>query len=416
MSKPTIVRIIARLNVGGPSIQAILMTDDLRARGYRTLLLAGDVPKTEQSMEYLAKRKGIEVTRIDTMSRQISVLRDLRAFFRILRILRREKPSVVHTHTAKAGVLGRIAAIAAGVPVRVHTFHGHVFDGYFSPLLTRLFIAIERILARHTDYIIAVSERQRWELAHRFRIAPQEKIVNVPLGFELDRFLEAGADGSSIRTEIAAGEASPIIGWAGRLASIKAPELFVECAAMLHSRLPAARFVMVGDGDLSCAIHDQIEARGLNEVFHRIRFQEDMAAIYRAVDLLLLTSRNEGTPVVLLEAMASGKAFVATEVGGVADLMVGDPRVMNGFRVYGNGILADQTAAAIAGATAYLLERPGLRHEMGEQGRQFVAKRYSHVRLADDLEQLYRSLILSKKAQRTPIPASSDAVPTDEIA
>ena len=161
----TIARVIARLNVGGPAIQAILMTDAFRQKGYRTLLLTGEVPEGEGSMEYLARERNIAPIKIGTLSRRISWHKDLATLWQLIRILRRERPLVLHTHTAKAGTLGRLAALATGVPVRVHTFHGHVFRGYFSPLVTRAFLAVERFLARHTDRIIAISDSQKHELA-----------------------------------------------------------------------------------------------------------------------------------------------------------------------------------------------------------------------------------------------------------
>lgn len=399
--RPTIVRVISRLNVGGPSIQAILMTDAFRARGYRALLLAGEVPDGERSMEYLASRKQVAVTRIHSMSRRISLLRDLWALGRILSILLREKPTVVHTHTAKAGLLGRIAAILAGVPVRVHTFHGHVFEGYFSPAITRFFIAIERALARHTDRIIAVSERQRWELVHRFRIAAEEKVVTVPLGFELEPFLDANADGASFRREAGCASGCALVAWIGRLAPIKRPALFVQAAAAVRRCSSSSQFVIVGDGELQSATQSVVNSSGLEKVVRFISSRADMPAVYAALDLLVLTSQNEGTPLVLLEAMASGKPFVATDVGGITDLMVGPPHQMSGFRVFSNGILADSTPGAIADAVLYLLDRADIRREMGKAGRNFVAKQYSHERLADDLEQLYRQLALSKERAST---------------
>src|ERR1700723_1850858 len=185
----TIVRVIARLNIGGPAIQAILMTEAFRKKGYRSILLSGEVPATEGSMEYMALDRDVTPIKIGTMSRSISWHKDLTTLWQLIRILRREKPDVIHTHTAKAGTLGRLVAIATGVPVRLQTFHGHVFRGYFSPFVTRIFLCIERFLARHTDRIIAVSDLQKRELAQVYRIAPADKILALPLGFDLASFL-----------------------------------------------------------------------------------------------------------------------------------------------------------------------------------------------------------------------------------
>lgn len=396
-SEITIARVIARLNVGGPAIQAILMTDAFRARGYRTLLLAGEVAAGEASMDYLTEAHDVRPTKIAGLSRSVSPFKDLQALYHLIRIFRSEKPLVVHTHTAKAGTLGRLAAILSGVPIRVHTFHGHVFYGYFSPLVTRFYLAIERMLAAGTDCIVTVSESQRQELTDRYRIAGADKIVCIPLGFDLDRFFNQHDHRNQFRNSLGCNPSTPLIGWIGRLTAIKSPGSFVDCAAEVHSRYPSTRFVMIGDGELRGACEERIAHRGLKSVVTIAGWQRHLENIYAGLDLVVSTSINEGTPVVLLEAMASGRTFVATSVGGVRDLMLGRSSNINQLEVFENGILVPPDSRHIANAINYLLERPELRKKMGLVGKDFVAARFSHHRLAEDLEKLYLSLARSKQ-------------------
>ena len=394
MSSPIkIARVIARLNVGGPAIQAILMTEAFQKRDYSALLIAGDVPEGEASIEYLAEARGVHPVKISSMSRKVSYVKDFLSLWKLIQLFRREKPSIVHTHTAKAGALGRIAAIVAGVPVRVHTFHGHVFEGYFSPLKTGFFKAIERFLARQTHCIIAISESQRRDLVEKHGVAPAGKVVTVPLGFELDPFLAVEGHRGSIRRMAGCPPGAPLIGWIGRLTSIKDPALFVATASAVHEKHPQARFVLVGDGELRPAVEKQVEQSSLNSIVSLLGLCREVSDVYADVDLVVLTSANEGTPVVLLEAMACGRPFVATNVGGVADLMVGPGRRLPGFVVFENGILAERHDAGLGAAVSYLLENPDQAREMGCVGRKFVAERYSQQRLADDLERIYLELL-----------------------
>jgi glycosyltransferase involved in cell wall biosynthesis len=394
--KMKIARVIARLNVGGPAMQAILMTESFQQKGYRVLLMAGEVSPGEGSMESLASKRGLSVIKINTLSRKISPLADLRSLWRLTRLFLRERPVIVHTHTAKAGTLGRLAAMLAGVPVRVHTFHGHVFDGYFSPAVSRIFLAIERFLARHTDCIIAVSRSQRKELLETFRIAPPQKVATIPLGFELDRFLRVSGQSGSMRKSIGCDRQAALVGWVGRMTAIKAPSLFLESASRMQAQLRSVQFVMVGDGELRQDCEAQIRKVGLSGKIVLTGWKQDLSAVYADLDLLILTSITEGTPLALLEAMACGCAFVATDVGGVRDLMVGPGCTEKGWERFENGILVSRDAGRIAEAADYLLVRPELRREMGRAGREFVRAHHSHHRLSCALEQLYLDLARKK--------------------
>jgi glycosyltransferase involved in cell wall biosynthesis len=392
-----IARVIARLNVGGPSIQAVLMTEAFRSRGYRSDLLVGTLPEGESGMDHLAREHGVQPICIAQMSRRISYLKDIRALLRLISFFRREKPTIVHTHTAKAGALGRLAALATGVPVRVHTFHGHVFKGYFSKPVTRIFLAIERFLARHTDRIICISESQRRDLVEVYRIASADKIVTIPLGFEVDCFQSINGYRGILRAELGCGSCF-LVGWIGRLTDIKAPSRFLKLAARLRDRYPQARFVMIGDGELRPTLEREADEQGLRPVLKFAGWRKDLADIYADLDLVVLTSMNEGTPIVLLEAMAAGKSFVATDVGGVQDLAIGVERPVGDLRIFDNGILTSENDETLANAVEYMINNLPMRTEMGKRGREFVRQRYSSKRLADDLEALYLYLIDAKGA------------------
>ena len=400
-----IAHVIARLNVGGPAVAVIAAVDELSRRGHDVLLLCGEVPPSEANMEYLAHEQSVSLTRISRMSRRISLWKDLASFVRLCRIFRRERPQIVHTHTAKAGTLGRLAAMCMRVPVRIHVFHGHVFRGYFSPLTTKVVIAIERWLARHTDGIIALSEAQRRDLVETFRIAPAEKVSIVPLGFALERYLNAGMSSS----QTSRGQEPPLIGWVGRLTAIKDPEMFIKSAAEMRSRWPDSRYVLVGDGELRKACEESIRLLALDGHISILGWQRQLENIYSSLDMLALTSINEGTPLVMLEAMASGRPVIAVDVGGVRDLMVGSAVPHGELQVFENGILATRDANSIANAISYLLERPELRQRMGHAGREFVRDRFSRQRMVCDLEALYLQSLEAKLADRKSAEAAEAA-------
>ncbi|HZQ68834.1 MAG TPA: glycosyltransferase family 4 protein [Terriglobales bacterium] len=401
----TVAHVIARLNVGGAAVQVMSAVDGLRDLGYNTLLLVGELPPGETSMEYLAEERGLEITRVHGMSRKLSGWNDLRALLQLVRVFRRERPLIVHTHTAKAGALGRIASLIAGVPIRVHTFHGHVFEGYFSPLSTSVFVAIERVLARVTDCIVTVTETQRTELAQRYRLASADKIVAIPLGFDLSRFLEIEGRHEAFRNVLSVGSRQTLVGWIGRLTAIKAPGLFLEAAAALRQS-PDIRFAMIGDGELRQSCEAQIAHSRLEEKLTITGWLKNIENIYSDLDMVVLTSINEGSPMALLEAMASGKAFIATDVGGVRDLMAGTALEREGLRIFENGILIDRDAGQLAKAIQFLVQNPELRAAMGIQGRRLASARYSMHRLIENLDGLYTRLASSKGQLTLAVPSA----------
>jgi glycosyltransferase involved in cell wall biosynthesis len=391
-----IVRIIARLNVGGPAIHVILLTHEFRKRGHESLLVVGPVPETEGNMEYYASKWNVPFVRVPELVRPLSLKNDWVAFWKIFCLLRRERPDIVHTHTAKAGTLGRAAAILAGTPVILHTFHGNVFDGYFSPAKTRFFLFIERLLARFTDRIISVSKSQAEQLINRYKIARSDKFIIIGLGIDLGAFREVEGDNQS-QTEDR--ENRPVvIGWVGRFTEIKDPLLFVDVAAALKSSGLPAKFVMIGDGHLRQAIEARISEYDLQAHFTLSRWQREMAQVYSSIDLMALTSLNEGTPVTMIEAMATSRPFVAFNVGGLPDLMTGAPQRYEGFDVFDNGILVDpRDVGAYVKAVSFLVQDPERRARMGQVGKAFAFENFSKERLVQDMEALYKKLTSSER-------------------
>lgn len=390
-----IVRIIARMNVGGPAIHVVHLTSLLRQRGHESILVVGPVPENEGNMEYLAAERSIPLIRIPELVRRLSPKNDLIAFWKIYQFLRREKPHIVHTHTAKAGTLGRFAALLAGVPVIVHTFHGNVLDGYFSPAKTRLFLSIERVLAHFTDRILTVSRSQSRELVEKYEIGNSEKCEVICLGIDLEAF-QGVADAVGDRTSPGT-TPELVIGWVGRFTEIKDPLFFVDLAWALKSAGTRAKFIMVGDGHLRQAVEARIAERGLQEQVLLVGWQSNMKEVYKRIDVMVLTSLNEGTPVTMIESMATGRPFVAFNVGGMIDLMTGTSRSEQGFNVFDNGVLVgSRDVAVFARAVNLLVEDPARRSRMGQAGKRFALQNFGKERLAQDMEALYRKLTLCK--------------------
>jgi len=399
-----IVRILARLNIGGPAIHAVLLTEGLNDDTARSILVTGKIGSAEGDMLYFARQHGVTPVVIPELGRKISWRDDLVALWKLYRLLAKERPDVVHTHTAKAGSLGRLAAILAGVPVRIHTFHGHVFHGYFGRLTTKLFIVIERILALFTTRIVAISEAQRFDLLCRYRIASAEKFSVIPLGLDLTSFL--GNETRTTPMPSATGSVATL-GFVGRLVPVKNPCMALNVLAKLarNPLVPRVRLVMVGDGALRTLLQEQVCRLGLETQVVFTGWKRDLAGVYADMDLIVMTSVNEGTPVVLIEAMAAGRPFIATRVGGVVDLVVGTETVFRGetgqplFSVFANGILTESDdEEGFAAAVAFLLQDRELMKKMGREGRNFVKVRFSKERLVRDISALYRESLAGRAA------------------
>lgn len=384
------LRVIARLNMGGPALHVAYLSAGLRERGYETTLVAGTLARGEGSMSYVAEELGVHVVALPELSREISLLRDVRAAFRLAALIRELRPHILHTHTAKAGAVGRIAALLAGrarPPIVVHTFHGHVLRGYFDPVRSGFFRLLERWLARATTALVAVSPEVRDDLA-ALGIAPPERFTVIRLGIELEERVGAGANGrAQARRMMGIPPERFTVGWIGRMTGVKRTDDVLVAFKLLRERGIDACLCMVGDGP--DRDHVETRARDLGIVRHCLflGYQDEVAPFYAAFDALLLPSGNEGTPVSAIEALAGGRPVVATRVGGVPDV-VRDGE--DGFLVEPGDV------EALADRLARLASDPELRRRMGQTGRERVLSRYTVQRLLDDVDRLYRSLLQAK--------------------
>lgn len=382
-----VARVITRLNIGGPSIQAARLTTALESYGFHTTLLHGRLGAGEGDMSYLIA-PGADARYVATLCRPLSPLDDLRALFHLYREFRALKPSIVHTHMAKAGMLGRLAAFAynatRGSAPRasvVHTYHGHVLEGYFSRPATALFIAIERALAAISDRIIAISPAIRDELLNKYRIGRESKYRVVPLGFDLEPFAKIDAAArAAARRDLGLPADAPVIATVGRLTAIKQHRLFLDTIARLVTTHPAAIALIAGDGELRGDLIAHATALGIADRIRMLGWRRDLASIYGATDVFLLTSRNEGTPVALIEAMAAGVPGVSTNVGGVKDVIA----------TTAIGRLAgDGDVDGLAAHVAALLSDPAGRRAMGDAARVFALQHFSLDRLVSDIVKVY---------------------------
>lgn len=382
-------RVIARLNIGGPAIQAITLTRLLTERGYSTRLIRGREGPTEGSMDYLARDLGVVPTLVRSMRRDPG-LKDIAALSTLVWLLRQDRPKIVHTHAAKAGTLGRIAALVAfprrrGRPILVHTFHGHSLTGYFSGRSATVFRTIERWLARRTDVLVAVSPEVRDDLV-RLEVAAPDRIAVIPLGFDLSRFVD-DSDRGQRRAAVRAGwgiaDGEEVVTLIARLVPIKRVDRFLAVARALSAR-PRARFVVVGDGELREQLIASPDAVALSDRLVWAGFQRDMAAVCFASEVVMLTSDNEGTPVSLIEAQAAAVPVLGTDVGGVRSAVV------HGETGY---VVAATDVPGLADATAAILDDPELASKLAAAGREHAVKSFALQRLVNELDRLYLSLL-----------------------
>ena len=375
-------RLFSRLNVGGPAVHVILLTAGLRTRGYSTFLAVGKESAREGNMLHLAGAKGVECLQVGALGRAIRPLADARALWDLCRLMRRFRPDIVHTHTAKAGVLGRLAARIAGVPVVVHTYHGHVLHGYFGPLANAIFRRLERLLGGRTDALVAVSESVRDDLVG-LGVAGPDKIHVVPLGLELGN-LTGTLPRGALRRPAGVPEGAPLVGIVGRLAPIKDVPTFLAAAVRVRQAIPAARFAIVGDGEERAALEAESRRLGLADAVHFHGWHRDMTAVYGDLDVVVNCSRNEGTPVALIEALAAARPVVATAVGGTPDLMAGGRH---------GTLVAPGDPDALAHAIVSVVRDPSPARARAACGRAHVLRHHSSERLVADVDQLYRQLL-----------------------
>ena len=382
-----VVRIIARLNIGGPAIQAITLTDQLASHGYVTTLVRGREEPDEGSMDYLAAELGVRPVLIPWMRRNPG-LHDIPAIVELVRIIRHERPAIVHTHAAKAGTLGRVAALIGSLgrrpkPLLIHTYHGHSLSGYFSPRMTSMYRIIERFLGRWTDCLVAVSNEVRNELVS-MDVAAYSKFVVVPLGFDLSPFTAPSREVRSrlrdaSRVELGIPRDAQVVTIIARLVPIKRVDRFLRMARALDE-LHRVRFVVVGDGELREQLRGSADALALGDRLIWTGFRRDVPALCFASDVIVLTSDNEGTPVSLIEAQAAEVPVVSTDVGGAAAVV---KHRETGF------LVAPDDDAELARAVRALCVDENLAREMGRAGRIRATQNFELERLVSGTVRLY---------------------------
>lgn len=393
-NKIKVLRIIARLNIGGPAIHTILLSHYLD-EDFETQLVVGNVSEGEESMDYMLEQYNIRPTYLNSLKRELSITEDINTIFYIYNIIRKFKPDIVHTHTAKAGAVGRSAAILYNLLhfrfgkrriKLVHTFHGHVFKGYFNKFATTMFIWIERVLAVFTDRIVAVSDALKYELVNIYKIVSDERIKVIYNGYELKPFLEIEASSYKQKGVIN-------ITTVGRLVPIKGHKFLIQAFHLL--KFPS-ELVIVGDGVLKSELIHMTEELGISSRVKFTGYVKDMVSVYRSTDIFVLSSLNEGAPVAIIEALACSKPVVATDVGGVRDLLGRKVSLISdGAYLCERGILVlPESVESLATAIEYLVNNPEISYEIAVNGRVFVKSLFNVDRLIKDVKALYKEVLI----------------------
>ena len=383
MEKNKILRIITRLCVAGAPIHTILLNAKLDSQKYESYLVSGRIEPYESDMSYLADKYGIKPIYINSMGRELRLLKDVRALLDIIKLIKKIKPDIVHTHTAKAGMLGRIAAKLMGVKIIVHTFHGNVFKGYFSKPKTAFFIFLENNLAKISSKIIAISNQQKQELLD-LKITNENKIHIVPLGFDFENVIPSVSDKGKFREKYSIPDDATLFGIIGRLAPIKNHMLFLDIAEKLLTKYDNLFFSIIGDGELRDYLQGEIHRRNLNNKIVITGVIKNLKPVYADLDLVLLTSNNEGTPVAIIEAMACRKVVMTTKVGGVEDFV--ENRVNGFYFPKGNSELFIKEIES-------LLMNDTNKDAMKNAASKKAFKQFSFIRLKNDIESMYKTLL-----------------------
>ncbi|HYL79934.1 MAG TPA: GT4 family glycosyltransferase PelF [Candidatus Acidoferrum sp.] len=383
-----VARVITRLNVGGPGRHAILLSAGMDPARFDTTLITGVVGKDEGDLSDLARARGITPRVIRELGRPIHPAHDLVALIKLVRIFRGLRPDLVHTHLAKAGTLGRVAARLCGVPCSVHTFHGHVLEGYFHPAAAQIFRWIEQRLARGTDRIVVISPRLR-EGILAMGIGRPERMEVIPLGLDLERF--RAAPSARLREALGLASGMPLLGIVGRLVPIKDHTTLFQAMALLQAKEGAPHLVVVGDGERRGELERLVASLRLASRIHFLGWRNDLEAILGELDVVVCCSRNEGTPLALIEAMAAGVPVLSTDVGGVGDVVV---HGKTGW------LVPPADPPALAQAIRDLMAAPALRARLAAAGHAVVLERHGLEALIQRTERLYAQLLTEKQRHR----------------
>ncbi len=391
-NKIKVIHVVTRLDKGGSAEDTLVLVTGLGKDGYKVILIKGSSHESEMNMEEeravlmglkTAEESGVRTIELTSLVRRISLIDDLKTFWQLFRIFRKERPHIVHTHTSKAGLLGRWAAFLARIPGIVHTPHGHVFHGYFNVVLTKGFIVAERISALITDKIIAVSDRERDEHLEQ-GVGRSEKLMTIYSAVELDRIVDLDLDIKAKKRSLSIPEDYNVVGTIGRLVTIKGHRYLIDAAKDVVKKAPQTVFVFVGDGDLEGELEEQAEALGIRSNIIFAGWRSDVAEILYTFDIFALPSLNEGMGKVLVEAMAACKPIVASKVGGIADLVKDDI----------NGILVPtKDSEALYSGILRLLTDKALAKRLSECGRDMIYPNFDVSTRIRKVEEMYEELI-----------------------
>lgn len=376
------------MNVGGPARHVAILTKYLQDEQMKSYLVIGTTDCREGDMSYLIRQMNVHPLVFPELQRDVSLWKDFIAFLKLYGLIRRLRPDIVHTHTSKAGFLGRLAAKLAGTPKIVHTYHGHTFSGYFNVWLSSFYRIVERAMALLTDRIVMISETLRNEIAATFRICPQSKTEVIPLGIDIRPYLELASLKDSLRKRLLLDEKYTVISFVGRLTAIKNCEMALTVAEQICFKYPDVRFLIVGDGELKQALQARAVQLGLKQRVLFLGWQQNLPEIYAATDIVILTSINEGTPVSILEAMAAGKPVVSTAVGGVPDIVI---QGETGF------IVPPRDVVAFVKQLSLLIDDPALRLQMGQNAQGMAVAQFDSMHLVSRIRQMYFRLMRDSK-------------------
>jgi glycosyltransferase involved in cell wall biosynthesis len=388
-----VLRILNRFNLGGPTFNAAYLTKYMEPE-FHTVLAGGTIDDTEGSSRFILDDLGIKPVVIPEMKRKVKITDDIKAYYTIKKLIKETNPTIVHTHASKAGALGRLAAAKMKVPVIVHTFHGHVFHSYFGKFKSNLVIQTERYLAKKTTAIIAISEKQKSELADEFKICPPEKIHVIPLGFDLTRFrTDKEEKRKKFRKKYNLDDSITVFSIVGRLVPVKNHRLFIDMMIEIEKQFPGkTKGMIVGDGELKNELENYVSTKCKNASIDREKlfcftsWISEIDEVNAGSDIIVLTSLNEGTPVSLIEAQASGKPVLSTRVGGIENVVAEGKTAL---------LSPSENLEQLVQNASTLLNNKQMLNNFGANGWEIVGKKFHFERLVADMKNLYEKLLVS---------------------
>jgi len=392
---PRVLRILNRFNLGGPTYNAAYLTKYM-APDFQTLLIGGENDESEKNSEFILNSLGVKPIVIKEMKRSINFSNDVIAYQRIKSIIKRFKPDVVHTHASKAGVLGRLAASNQNVKVILHTFHGHVFDSYFNNITTSFYKSVERRMAERSTKIIAISELQKKELVSKYHICSSDKIEIIPLGLDLSRFREnMNEKRKTFRKRYNIDDDEIAVGIVGRIVPVKNHLFFIDAVkGVMEQTNKKIRWFIVGDGDEKNNVKAYAKSCGLQcfegsssknkYVLTFTSWIKEADLVMAGMDIIALTSLNEGTPVSLIEAQAAGKPIISTMVGGIENVVLPNKTAL---------LSKTSDLPSFIKNALLLVENDNLRSQISVEGWNYVENKFHYTRLVKDMKNLYNHLL-----------------------